>query len=137
MINAHVTTTSMMLESLHYPRSLRNVPKFARVHHEQMNGKGYPYGLSGSQIPMEGRMIAIADIFEALTAHDRPYKKTFTLMEALRILGSMKESGHIDPDLFDLFVREKLYLEYAEQHLRPDQIDDVDTSRIPGYACTV
>ena len=137
MINSHVTTTSMMLESLHYPKSLRDVPRFARVHHERMDGKGYPYGLSGSQIPLEGRMIAIADIFEALTAHDRPYKRKYTLMEALSILGSMKENGHIDPDLFDLFVREKLYQKYAEQHLHSEQIDDVDTSRIPGYACTV
>jgi HD-GYP domain-containing protein (c-di-GMP phosphodiesterase class II) len=136
IINSHVTTTSMMLESLHYPKSLRDVPKFARVHHERMDGKGYPHGLSGSQIPMEGRMIAIADIFEALTASDRPYKRKFTMMEALSILGSLKENGHIDPDLFDLFVREKLYLKYAEQHLHPDQNDDVDVTKIPGYACT-
>lgn len=136
LINSHVNTTSMMLESLHYPKSLRKVPRFARVHHERMDGKGYPHGLSGNQIPIEGRMIAIADIFEALTAHDRPYKRKFTLMEALNILGSMKEDGHIDPDLFDLFVREKLYLKYAEQHLRPDQIDEVDVTRIRGYAHT-
>jgi len=137
MINSHVNTTSMMLDSLHYPKSLRNVPKFARVHHERMDGKGYPHGLSGNKIPMEGRMIAISDIFEALTAHDRPYKRKFTLSESLMILGSMKEDGHIDPDLFDLFVREKLYLKYAEQHLHPDQIDDIDVSKIPGYICTV
>jgi len=137
IIKSHVNTTSMMLDSLHYPKSLRNVPKFARVHHERMDGKGYPHGLSGNQIPIEGRMIAIADIFEALTAHDRPYKRKFSLTEALSILGSMKEDGHIDPDLFDLFVREKLYLKYAEQHLHPEQIDDVDLSKIPGFACTV
>jgi HD-GYP domain-containing protein (c-di-GMP phosphodiesterase class II) len=136
IINSHVITTSLMLESVHYPKSLRNVPKFARVHHERMDGKGYPHGLSGSQIPIEGRMIAIADIFEALTAHDRPYKRKYTLMEALRILGSLKETGHIDPDLFALFVREKVYLKYAEQHLDPDQFDDIDVTKIPGYACS-
>ena len=81
-------------------------------------------------------MIAIADIFEALTAHDRPYKRKFTLTEALSILGSMKENNHIDPDLFDLFVREKLYLKYAEQHLHPEQINDVDETRISGYVCS-
>jgi len=137
MINSHVNTTSMMLETLHYPKTLRDVPRFARVHHERMDGRGYPNGLSGNQIPIEGRMIAIADIFEALTAHDRPYKRKYTLSEALRILGSMKEDGHIDPDLFNLFVREKLYMKYAENHLHPDQIDEIDTSKIPGFTCAV
>lgn len=81
-------------------------------------------------------MIALADIFEALTARDRPYKRQYTLMEALSILGSMKESGHVDPDLFDLFIREKLFMKYAEQHLHPEQLDDVDMSKIPGYTHT-
>jgi HD-GYP domain-containing protein (c-di-GMP phosphodiesterase class II)/HAMP domain-containing protein len=134
VINDHVETTAKMLKSLHYPKSLQNVPKFAEVHHERMDGKGYPHGLKRDQIPLQGRIIAIADIFEALTAKDRPYKRRFTLMEALRILGSMKEEGHIDPDLFDIFIKEKIYLRYAEKHLLPEQIDEVVLFDIPGYA---
>lgn len=134
LINSHVNVTSKMLASLHYPKTLRNVPKFAEVHHERVDGTGYPKGLTQDQIPLEGRIIAIADIFEALTAKDRPYKKRFTLMQALTILGSMKENGHIDPDLFDLFISEKLYMRYAEKYLPPDQIDDVVLNEIPGYA---
>lgn len=80
------------------------------------------------------RIMGIADIFEALTSRDRPYKKAKTLSESLYILGKMKLDNHIDPDLFDLFIREKLYLRYAEQFLEPDQIDKVDESLIPGYA---
>jgi len=132
VINQHVETTIKLLESLPYPKSLRNVPKFAEAHHERMDGKGYPKGLKGNQIPLQGRIIAIADIFEALTAKERPYKKGKTLMESLNILGAMKENGHVDPDLFDVFISEKVYLQYAEKYLNPEQIDEVVLSRIPG-----
>ena len=98
-----------------------------------MDGKGYPRGLTGDQIPLQGRMIAIADIFEALTAKDRPYKKGNSLMEALRILRSMKQKWEIDPDLFDVFVNEKVYLRYAKAYLSPEQIDEVVLSEIQGY----
>lgn len=77
--------------------------------------------------------MGIADIFEALTAGDRPYKKAMTLSQALTILGRMKEDNHVDPELFDVFVREKVYLDYANEFLAPEQIDDVDLSAIPGY----
>ena len=77
--------------------------------------------------------MGIADIFEALTARDRPYKKGKTLTDALSILGKFKQNGHIDPDLFDVFVREKIYLRYATQFLDPEQIDEVDENSIPGY----
>ena len=133
MLNQHVVTTIKMLESLPYPKSLRNVPKFAEAHHERMDGSGYPKGLKREQIPVQGRIIAIADIFEALTAKNRPYKKGRTLMQALRVLGSMKQDGQIDPDLFDVFISEKIYLQYAEKYLSPEQIDKVDLSQIPGY----
>jgi HD-GYP domain-containing protein (c-di-GMP phosphodiesterase class II)/HAMP domain-containing protein len=133
VINQHVETSIKMLESLHYPKSLRNVPVFAQAHHERMDGKGYPKGLMKKDIPVQGRIIAIADIFEAMTARDRPYKKGKTLMEALRALGSMKLEGHIDPDLFDIFINEKLYSRYAEKYLLPAQIDEVVLSQIPGY----
>lgn len=124
VVNQHVETTIKMLESLHYPKSLRNVPLFARAHHERMDGKGYPRGLTGEQIPLQGRMIAIADIFEALTARDRPYKKGKTLTEALSIMDAMRQEGQIDPDLYDVFISEKVYLRYAEKYLPPTQIDD-------------
>jgi hypothetical protein len=132
VINQHVETTIKLLESLPYPKSLRNVPKFAEAHHERIDGKGYPKGLKGNQIPLQGRIIAIADIFEALTAKERPYKKGKTLMESLNILGAMKENGHVDPDLFDVFISEKVYLQYAEKYLNPEQIDEVVLSRVPG-----
>jgi HD-GYP domain-containing protein (c-di-GMP phosphodiesterase class II) len=133
VINQHVETTIKMLEALHYPKSLRNVPLFAQAHHEHMDGRGYPRGLTREQIPLQGRIIAIADIFEALTARDRPYKKERTLMEALCILGTMKLEGQIDPDLFDLFIHAKVYLRYAEKFLSHMQIDKVVLSQIPGY----
>jgi HD-GYP domain-containing protein (c-di-GMP phosphodiesterase class II) len=133
VINQHVETSFKMLESLHYPKSLRNVPFFAQSHHEHMDGTGYPKGLTKEEIPVQGRIIAIADIFEAMTAKDRPYKKAMTLMTALCRLGSMKQMGHIDPDLFDIFIKDKIYLRYAEKYLSPAQIDEVVLSQIPGY----
>jgi len=133
IINHHIDVTIKMLESLPWPRHLKSVPEFAGGHHERMDGKGYPRGLMREQMPLQARMIGIADIFEALTARDRPYKKGKTLTESLAILGNLKIAGHIDPDLFDVFVREKVYLTYAEQLLDPEQIDEVDESRIPGY----
>ncbi len=133
VINQHVETTIKMLESLPYPKSLRNVPAYAQAHHDRMDGKGYPKGLTKKEIPLQGRIIAIADIFEAMTARDRPYKKGKTLMEALSDLGSMKQEGHIDPDLFNVFINEKVYLRYAEKYLSPAQIDEIVLSRIPGY----
>jgi HD-GYP domain-containing protein (c-di-GMP phosphodiesterase class II) len=99
-----------------------------------MDGKGYPRGLTREQMSLQARMMGIADIFEALTAKDRPYKKGKTLTESLQILGKFKLGGHIDPDLFDVFVREKVYLSYARQFLDEEQIDEVDENQIPGYA---
>jgi HD-GYP domain-containing protein (c-di-GMP phosphodiesterase class II) len=98
-----------------------------------MDGKGYPRGLTREQMSVPARVMGIADIFEALTAKDRPYKKGKTLSESLAILGRMKLNNHVDPDLFDIFVREKVYLRYAREFLDPDQIDEVDESRIPGF----
>jgi HD-GYP domain-containing protein (c-di-GMP phosphodiesterase class II) len=98
-----------------------------------MDGKGYPRGLTRDQMSLQARCMGIADIFEALTAADRPYKKGKTLSESLRILGRFKLNGHIDPDLFDVFMWQKVYLDYASQCMAPEQIDAVDPSRIPGY----
>ncbi len=133
IINNHIVVTIDMLDKLPYPKALRRVPEFAGGHHERMDGKGYPKGLTRDQMSIQARMMGVADIFEALTARDRPYKKAKTLSESLFILGKMKQDNHIDPDVFDLFVREKIYLKYAQQFLEPEQIDDVDESKIPGY----
>jgi len=132
VINNHIVATIKMLEALPWPRHLTKVPEYAGGHHERMDGKGYPRGLTREQMSVP-RCMGIADIFEALTAKDRPYKKGKTLSESLEILGKMKLNNHIDPDLFDIFVRRKVYLKYAEMFLDPEQIDAVEESRIPGY----
>jgi HD-GYP domain-containing protein (c-di-GMP phosphodiesterase class II) len=134
IINHHIVATIKMLEALPWPRHLANVPEYAGGHHERMDGKGYPRGLTREQMSVQARCMGIADIFEALTAKDRPYKNGKTLSESLEILGKMKLNGHVDPDLFDVFVRRKVYQRYAEMFLDPEQIDAVDESRIPGYA---
>lgn len=133
IINYHIVATISMLEALPYPRYLRNIPEYAGGHHERMDGKGYPKGLTRTQMSVQARVMGIADIFEALTAADRPYKKAMKLSEALNILGRMKLDNHIDPDLFDVFIHKKVYLTYAHKFLRPDQIDDVDVTQLPGY----
>ena len=133
VINHHIVATIRMLEALPWPRHLTNVPEYAGGHHERMDGKGYPKGLTRAQMSVQARCMGIADIFEALTAKDRPYKKGKTLSESLEILGKFRENGHIDPDLFDVFVRRKVYQRYAEMFLDREQIDRVDESRIPGY----
>ena len=133
IINYHIVATIKMLEALPWPKHLRHVSEYAGGHHERMDGKGYPRGLKREQMSVQARVMGIADIFEALTARDRPYKKGKTLTESLQILGKFKENGHIDPDLFDVFIRRKVYQRYAEQFLDPHQIDDVDLLKIPGY----
>jgi hypothetical protein len=133
VINHHIVATIKMLEALPWPKHLRNVPEYAGGHHERMDGKGYPKGLTREQMSVQARVMGIADIFEALTARDRPYKKGKTLSESLQILGKMKAGGHVDPDLFDVFVRGKIYRRYAEMFLDKEQIDEVDESKIPGY----
>ena len=132
-INHHIVATIKMLEALPWPKHLHNVPEYAGGHHERMDGKGYPRGLVREQMSVQARVMGIADIFEALTAKDRPYKHGKTLSESLKILGWFKENGHIDPDLFDIFVRRKVYLRYAEQFLDQKQIDAVDVAAIPGF----
>jgi hypothetical protein len=134
IINHHIVATIKMLEALPWPKHLTNVPEYAGGHHERMDGKGYPKGLLREQMSVQARVMGIADIFEALTAKDRPYKKGKTLSESLEILGRMRLSGHVDPDLFDVFVRRKVYRRYADLFLDKEQIDEVDESRIPGYA---
>ncbi len=133
IINHHIVATIKMLEQLPWPKHLKNVPEYAGGHHERMDGKGYPRGLKREQMSIQARIMGIADIFEALTARDRPYKRGKSLSESLHILGKFKQNGHIDPDLFDIFVRQKVFLKYAESFLDADQIDGVDEANIPGY----
>lgn len=132
-INDHIVATIKMLKSLPYPHHLKNIPEFAGGHHERMDGKGYPNGLTREEMSLPARVMGIADIFEALTSGDRPYKKAMPLSQALTILGKMKEENHIDPDLFDVFIHEKVYLEYAEKYLDPEQIDNINITKLPGY----
>jgi hypothetical protein len=134
VINHHIVATISMLESLPYPRHLARVPEFAGGHHEHMDGTGYPRGLTREQMSVQARVMAIADVFEALTAGDRPYKKAMKLSQALSILGRMCEQGKIDPDLFQVFIRERVYQRYADTFLDPEQIDAVDVNALPGYA---
>jgi HD-GYP domain-containing protein (c-di-GMP phosphodiesterase class II) len=129
-INEHIVQTLIMLSELPFPKHLREVPEIAAGHHEKMDGTGYPRRLTREQMSPVARMMAIADIFEALTAVDRPYKKGKTLSEALEIMSFMKKDQHIDPELFDLFLRSGAYREYAERFLRPEQIDAVDVAAL-------
>ncbi len=126
IINHHIVSTINMLEALPFPKYLRDVPEIAGNHHERMDGKGYPRGLKRDEMSVQARLMGIADIFEALTAADRPYKKPMSLSQALNILSSMAKEGHIDPDLFQIFIQQKVYLCYPEKYLRTEQIDDID-----------
>ena len=132
IINHHIVATIKMLEQLPWPRHLTKVPEYAGGHHERMDGKGYPKGLTRDQMSWQARMMGIADIFEALTARDRPYKPGMKLSQAMGIMANFKKNGHIDPDLFDVFVKQGVYRRYAEQFLDPAQIDDVDETSLTG-----
>ena len=122
----HVVLTYDLLSKLPYPDHLKQVPFYAGCHHEKINGKGYPNGYSGDKLPIQARIIAIADVFEGLTAPDRPYKKGYKLSKALTILKYMVDDGEIDKDLFNLFITKKLYLKYANEMMDKKQIDYID-----------
>jgi len=126
IINGHMVQTIEMLQALPFPRNLRRVPEYAGGHHEKMDGGGYPKGIYAADMSLPARMMAIADVFEALTAQDRPYKKGKTLSESMRIMGFMKRDNHLDPTLLDLFVRSGVYKEYGERYLPKELIDEVD-----------
>ncbi len=126
IINYHIVATNRMLEQVPWPKHLKNVPEYAGGHHERMDGRGYPKGLTRNQMSLQARMLGIADIFEALTADDRPYKPGMTISQALQIMVRFKMNGHIDPDLFDVFMREGVYKRYARKFLHPEQIDIPD-----------
>lgn len=125
-INEHIVVTIDMLKALPFPKELSNVVEYAGAHHERMDGQGYPNGLTGDQMSIPARIMAIADIFEALTANDRPYKEPKKLSKVLAIMQHMKNTGHIDPDLYEVFIRNRVYADYAEQYISPAQIDEVN-----------
>jgi len=124
IINQHVVTTIRLLEELPFPRDMRNVPKIAGAHHERIDGSGYPHGIGGLELSLQGRILGMADVFEALTARDRPYKPGMPLSQTLSILESMVAEGHLDADLHAVFLREKVHLRYAAQYMSADQVDD-------------
>jgi HD-GYP domain-containing protein (c-di-GMP phosphodiesterase class II) len=119
IVNNHVLVTQKILSHLPFPRKMRHVADYAGAHHEKIDGTGYPLGLKGDQLSLQSRILAIADIFEALTAKDRPYKKGKSVAEALKIMEAMAKDNHIDADLYDLFVKEKVYEEYAKDNSVP------------------
>jgi hypothetical protein len=125
-INRHIVQTIRMLEALPFPRHLARVPEYAGGHHERMDGTGYPRGVYAGDMSIPARIMAIADVFEALTAQDRPYKRGLSLNEAMAIMGNMKRDNHLDPDLFDVFVRSGVYRKFGERYLPPELLDAVD-----------
>ena len=130
VINGHMVQTIKMLQALPFPRNLRRVPEYAGGHHEKMDGTGYPKGIYAAEMSVPARIMAIADVFEALTAQDRPYKSAKTLSETMRIMGFMKRDNHLDADIFDLFVHSGVYRRYAQRYLPPSLIDDVDEAAL-------
>jgi HD domain-containing protein len=126
----HATVTAEMLSELTFPKKFKNVALYASAHHEKLNGKGYPYQLSEAELPLQARIIAVADVFEALTASDRPYKPGKTLSESFRILGFMAKDKDIDSKILNLLIDSGLYMEYAKEFLKPEQIDEVDFEKL-------
>ena len=112
-----------MLESLPFPKNLKRVPEYAGGHHEKMDGTGFPKGLKREQMSWPARMMAIADIFEALTASERPYKPAMKISQALGIMQRMRDQNHIDPDLYQLFLQARVWYEYGNRFLKPEQLD--------------
>lgn len=132
-INEHMIQTIIMLNKLPFPKSMQRVPEYAGAHHETLIGTGYPCRLTKKDMTIPARMMAIADIFEALTAIDRPYKNGKKLSESLKIMSSMRNEQHIDAELFDLFLASGVWLDYAKGYLRPEQIDVEDAT--PYFDC--
>ncbi len=125
VIEDHTVVTIDMLSRLPFPKRLRRIPEFAGSHHEKLDGTGYPNHIGGEQLSLQARILAVADVFEALTAADRPYKPPMKLSQAMKILGFMVKDKHVDADVFALFQQSGVYKQYAESHLKPEQIDEV------------
>jgi len=130
IINEHIVITIDMLNKLPYPKNLRKIPEFAGGHHEKLDGTGYPKGLKDEEMSVQAKMMAIADIYEALTAADRPYKDGKKLSQAMRIMGFMKKDYEIDEELFAIFVKSGAYKQYAEKYLGENQLDEIDEAAV-------
>jgi hypothetical protein len=128
-IEEHVVMTIKLLERVPLPEHYRSITKYAGTHHEKLNGTGYPRGLKKDQLGIPERIMALADIFEALTAPDRPYKRTHTLSTAFDILYNMVEENEVDKDVFELFLRSGVYMQFAQEYIDPKQIDTVDINK--------
>lgn len=135
-INEHIIETIKLLEKIPFPDFLQRVPEYATTHHETLDGRGYPRQLTRKELSIPARIMAVADIFEAITASDRPYKRPYKLSESLRIMRDMKETHHIDPDIYELFLTSGVYLEFSKTYLHPDQIDAVDIAEFLDYPLT-
>lgn len=129
-INAHVIHTLTMLSELHYPDHLSQVTLLASSHHENMDGSGYPKSIHAAELPLQARMLTLADVFEALTAADRPYKQAKGLQQTLLIMADMAARQHLDAVLFRFFVEQEVYLEYGRLYLSPEQLDAVDKAQV-------
>jgi HD-GYP domain-containing protein (c-di-GMP phosphodiesterase class II) len=129
VVNDHIIQTSIMVDRMPFPPNLRRVPEYASTHHETISGTGYPRRLHGEALSVPARIVMIADIFEALTASDRPYKKAKSLSDAIHILSTFRDNKHIDADLFELFLTSGVYKDYAARYLQPAQIDPVDVAK--------
>jgi len=130
IMKQHVELTYELLDKLPYPKHLDQVPFYAACHHEKLNGKGYPNGYKEDNLPLQARIIAIADVFEGLTAPDRPYKKGYKLSKAMNILRDMALGNEIDVDLFNLFIKQKVYLKYAKDSINPSQVDSINETEM-------
>ncbi len=130
IINAHMVHTVNILNALPFPPQLRRVPEYATGHHEKMDGTGYPRGVFAGDMSVPARIMAVADVYEALTAIDRPYKQPKKLSEVMFIMGKMKEQQHLDPEVFDLFITSGIYRKYAEKKLPAELIDAVDEQKL-------
>ncbi len=134
IIQHHMNVTCDILEALPFPKHLSNVAEYALGHHERMDGKGYPKGLTKEQMSVPARLMAVADIFEALSASDRPYKKAKPVSECLNIMGKLVLNNHLDGDIFTIFVKSEVYKNYILKFADADQLDDFDVESIPGVS---
>lgn len=133
IINHHMVVTKKILDTLPFPSHLSNVSEYALGHHEKMDGTGYPLGLTKDEMSVPARLMAVADVFEALSASDRPYKKAKPVSECLKILGFMVEDNHLDSDIFAIFIESEIYKKYILEYADPKQIDEIDLDNLPGY----
>lgn len=133
IMKRHMDVTANILNTLPFPKHLSNVTEYALGHHEKLDGTGYPRGLTKEQMSVPARLMAIADIFEALSAVDRPYKKAKPVSECLHIIGQMVESNHIDADIFAIFIESEVYKQYILEFATHEQLDEVDLNNLPGY----